>query len=418
MVEPEPRNCGPPGRILQQETVIMSHRSSSTRGFALPVAVFALVVVGVLVTGAFFVARQETQIGVATENAGMVFYATENAISEVRSNWSTSEMLNTLPNLYDDTTFVGTDSSLGVDWSVAVIRTGPRMFFLNATSTMTEGGQYAGAGHQMGMLLRLITMGFNVPGALTTHGSVSFKGAPPLISGYDRVPPHWSGQCGAANNDATGVTSDDTSGMAGGAGPPFGKGGGGGSSCPSNIEGSPCLNQDSAYVADNLDPLFEDEIWDQLVALADITLNGGNVVPGPSFVGGACDTSDDENWGDPTNPSGPCGDYFPIIHVDGTVQATGNGVGQGIMLVDGEFMATGTFDFYGVILVRGGIELRGTPAVYGGILADSADNLRGTADLLYSSCAVEKAVLENDKLNQLLPIEQRSWVDLTNIAFD
>ena len=33
------------------------------RGFALPVAVFALVIVGVLTTGGFFMARQEGRIG-------------------------------------------------------------------------------------------------------------------------------------------------------------------------------------------------------------------------------------------------------------------------------------------------------------------------------------------------------------------
>ena len=38
-------------------------------GFALPVTVFALVVVGVITTGGFFMARQEGRIGVASEYA-------------------------------------------------------------------------------------------------------------------------------------------------------------------------------------------------------------------------------------------------------------------------------------------------------------------------------------------------------------
>ena len=41
------------------------------RGFALPVAVFALVIVGVITTGGFFIARQEGRIGIASEYAGL-----------------------------------------------------------------------------------------------------------------------------------------------------------------------------------------------------------------------------------------------------------------------------------------------------------------------------------------------------------
>ena len=48
-------------------------------GFALPVTVFALVVVGVITTGGFFMAHQEGRIGVASEHAGLAFYLTERA---------------------------------------------------------------------------------------------------------------------------------------------------------------------------------------------------------------------------------------------------------------------------------------------------------------------------------------------------
>ena len=53
------------------------------RGFALPVAVFALVIVGVITTGGFFMARQEGRIGVASEHAGMAFYLTEQGLVDV-----------------------------------------------------------------------------------------------------------------------------------------------------------------------------------------------------------------------------------------------------------------------------------------------------------------------------------------------
>ena len=57
------------------------------RGFALPVAVFALVIVGIITTGGFFMARQEGRIGTASEHAGMAFYLTEQGLVDVMDNW-------------------------------------------------------------------------------------------------------------------------------------------------------------------------------------------------------------------------------------------------------------------------------------------------------------------------------------------
>ena len=62
----------------------------SRAGFALPVAVLALVVVGVLVTGGFYMAQQETRVGVASQNTTMAFYIAEQGMNEVLANWSAS----------------------------------------------------------------------------------------------------------------------------------------------------------------------------------------------------------------------------------------------------------------------------------------------------------------------------------------
>ena len=66
------------------------------RGFALPVAVFALVIVGVITTGGFFMARQEGRIGVASEHAGLAFYLTEQGLVDVLSGWD-RELFEALP---------------------------------------------------------------------------------------------------------------------------------------------------------------------------------------------------------------------------------------------------------------------------------------------------------------------------------
>ena len=57
-------------------------------GFALPVAVFALVVVGIITTGGFFMARQEGRIGVASEYAGLAFYLTEQGLVDRMGRWN------------------------------------------------------------------------------------------------------------------------------------------------------------------------------------------------------------------------------------------------------------------------------------------------------------------------------------------
>ena len=59
------------------------------RGFALPVAVFALVVVGVITTGGFFMARQEGRIGVANENTSLALYLTEQGLVDVIATYFT-----------------------------------------------------------------------------------------------------------------------------------------------------------------------------------------------------------------------------------------------------------------------------------------------------------------------------------------
>ena len=52
-------------------------------GFALPAAIGAIVIVGVLVTAGFYMAQQEMRISVANENASLAFYMAEMGAAEV-----------------------------------------------------------------------------------------------------------------------------------------------------------------------------------------------------------------------------------------------------------------------------------------------------------------------------------------------
>lgn len=390
--------------------------SEERGGFALPAAIFVLVVLGVLVTGGMFVSRQESRIGFSQEQATRALYTAETALAEVQQGWRTSRMVK-LP-LWGDSLITG--STPDGEWSVTVTRTSDVMFFLDATAELTRGGTLAGANRRIGMMARVLTLELEVPGALMTHGGPGFAGQPPRVSGIDVVPPAWeaAGMCTGPLEDKTGITTDDASGITGsGSGKGKGKGGGGGGDgCPGWVSGAPCVDEDPA-VDQELESIFDDEAWDELVSKATLSLSGGNYRPGPSISGGVCATGAQENWGSPFDPTGPCGSYFPIIHVTGDLRLVGNGNGQGILLVDGDLTAVGTFDFFGIILVRGTTELKGTPQVWGGIITDETGKIAGTADLDYSSCVVERAILENDALTRLHPLRERSWVDMTNLAF-
>ena len=125
------------------------------------------------------------------------------------------------------------------------------------------------------------------------------------------------------------------------------------------------------------------------------------------------------NWGDPLNPTAPCGDYFPIIHVTGNARIQSGGTGQGILLVDGNLDLRGSFVFYGVVIVQGIFLTQGTGNhVSGGVLAGNADldneTLTGSSEIQNSTCAVSRAILNNSSLNRPRTLDIRSWVDLSS----
>ena len=95
-------------RIGPIEVAEMEQRKQC--GFALPVTVFALVVVGVITTVGFFMAHQEGRIGVASEHAGLAFYLTERGLVDVMGKWNSA--FSALP-LWGDTAVTQDYSGLG-----------------------------------------------------------------------------------------------------------------------------------------------------------------------------------------------------------------------------------------------------------------------------------------------------------------
>lgn len=373
------------------------------RGFALPVAVFALVIVGVLVTGGFYMANQESRIGMASEHGTRAMYLAETGLAEVIRNWRAEQRrLFTLP---DD---VG--STPDGNWRVSVSRLNDHLYYLESTSELERGVRYAGASRTVGLTVRVDKLSELAPGAaLVTRGNVRLVGTA-QIQGHDQEPDGWAGYCPSGLEDKPGLMHDGsgTVEMTGGA----------------SMDGNPAEQVDSE-ISDSTFNKFGPYEWEELVAMADKVLPGGTINgTEPMYeADGSCDTEEDRNWGRPAevgdDPSDPpeCTDYFPIVHVQGDVTIQSGGVGQGILLVDGSLDLRGNFVYYGIIIVQGAFETQGGGnRILGGVMAANAeiDNQQysGSSVIQSSTCAVERAIL-NAPVTRPRPLDRRSWIDIS-----
>lgn len=242
------------------------------RGFALPAAIGALVIVGILVTAGFYVARQEVRIGVASKYAGMAGSMAQSAANNVMVNRVSS--LTSLA-IWGTTTVVDTVES-GIT-TVKVTKLGMRMFYLDATATVTEGGAlWAGASRRVGIVTRMTTANIDPPSALATQGSLTVGGSS-SVSGFDTIPSGWASACDSTSmTDKPGIMIDN----------------------PANIKvtgtnfevaGVPTIQGDTSITASSL-LVFGDLTWNDMVAIASKTMSAGpwsGIQPDSSLLGGS-----------------------------------------------------------------------------------------------------------------------------------
>jgi hypothetical protein len=401
----------------------MEHANSrrSSAGFALPVAVLALVVVGVLATGGFYMAQQESRIGVASQNSTMAFYIAEQGMNEVLANWSAARY-SQIPLWQTDTV---TGSITQGSYAVEIHHLTDWIYFIESEGSVTQGGNLSGATRKTGVLARIRTAWINPRAALTTRGQTRVGGTA-AVNGLDSIPPNWTDDCAAYElSDRIGVLTDaegKTSTIGGG-----------------DIYGAPDTARD-ATIGDSTFLDYGDMNWDDLVELAkvegrDITSLGTTLSnPLPSVSGGECNTGDIMNWGEPYRSVlqvgyvPQCEDYFPFIYHEGPLRLQGNGRGQGILLVgkiaedgtmSGDLDLRGNFHFAGIIIALGTFSTQSaSPKIYGGVLAANSDlnreDIIGGSVVQYSSCGVTQAILHNANLAKARPLANRSWVDLSN----
>ena len=381
-------------------------KQEQQRGFALPVAVFTLGVVSLIMTGGFFMARQEGRIGVASEHAGLAFHLTEQGFVDLMANWN-SALFGALPD-WGDTTVTRDYPGVG-RVTARVTKMTDNLYFVDADGTVTRGGaMLSGASRRVGVTVRLVTADIAPPAALTTRGPTTLKGTAE-VHGEDEVPGGWGGLCPGTLENKPGILTDNASQVS--------------TQGQAIITGDPAVEEDTS-IADSTFTKFGDLTWADLTDMADIRLAGGsinNMAP-DSTAAGVCNNGQAfaSNWGNPENPGAACSNWYPIIHITGSANIQSGGVGQGVLLVDGNLDLRGGSVFYGIIIVQGSMETQGSGnRVYGGVMASNASfeaqALVGGSVVTNSTCAVSRAVI-NSSLTRVRPLASRSWVDLSAIS--
>ncbi len=376
------------------------------RGMALAVAIFALVVVGALVAGAFFAGTQEQRVGENQRRVQQSFGVAEAGAQERVMSWQPEQMNKRLSYPQDSVVIgpnqpapSGTGSYGGYSYKL-----GSNIFLIDVTGRdrASAGGAIAGGGgarQRIGLITRIAPIDFGIHASLTTQGGVSLSGNAD-VNGADQVPTGWA-SCDPPGATQPGIRDNGSNVSTSGNG---------------SVQGNPPVVNDPT-INNNSFTTFGGATYAQLAARATITLGSGTYKTNPALNGaGQCNQANLLNWGDGMNPAAPCGNYFPIIHIAGSATLNGD-QGQGILLVDGDLNVQGSYQFFGIVIIQGDLKTSGGGSTdahfWGGVMAQNADlsvqNLSGKATLNYSSCSILSALQATSPISMM---RQRGWVQL------
>lgn len=382
-------------------------RLAARKGLALPMALGAIVVIGMVLAGVFFTATQENRVGRNTITQEKAFRAAEYGLNNAYAGWNNVTMSRLSTG--GVATVVNDNSSKG--WLDTV-----RVTKLNSQTYQLVSTGYAGSGttlarHRTSSVIRINSPAINVLAALTLRGALKLGGSS-FIDGHDTAPTGWT-DCGAPKAEQPGIaaTHGDSSTIS--------LSGCNNYKCVDgnpDVQVNPAAGQDSTYFN------YGNGItWQTLTAAATLPLTPAQASKSPApttTAGGACNMSDNGNWGDPqrSTPTGACESYFPIVYVSdstGSTHITG-GMGQGVLLVEGDLLVDGGFQWYGPVIIKGHLTTQGTGGHFNGaVMAADVDlelnSVLGNALITYSSCAVADALL-----GAAIPqrLAKRSWAEM------
>lgn len=381
----------------------------SERGMALVLTIFALVVIGALVAGAFFVGRVEQITGYNTMWSGQAGEASEAGLSYATATVDavTYQALPVWTPATPTELDLGTQQVPGMPGLVftdRVRRLNQELFLVQSVGVRrTPSGQVLGS-QSLAYLVRIAKPTFGINAAVTVQDPITFNGNSFIVDGFNSVPAQWSaGECPALDagntDDVVGIRSSTSTG----AGPQD----------LDNIEGFPVktVENDPTITSDTFRD-FLDYTYNTLAAQPGVKVlpnttpyNGVAPVRDITQIPAVCDKTAPLNFGEPyRNPPTAgavleCTGYFPVVHGTGaeTAFAAGNR-GQGTLLIDGDLKLVGGFEWAGILLVRGKMKVTGNGnKITGAILTEGVDlntagSVGGNVELNYSVCAIEKAV--------------------------
>jgi len=380
----------------------MSGTALRERGTALGVALIAIVLIGMMIAGSFFLSNQDYRAQSNGQFEEQALSAAEFGLSNTLNVWNkdtAAAMVIGAPRTRTDTVTPGV---------TAVTRTTRLAGNLFAVATEGRAGTGIGtnARRRLGEVLYLPVPTVNAVGAVTTRGNLTLSGTA-TSSGRDSnppgmaCPPQDSGVAGYAMPDTTKINSS--------------------SSVPP--KGSPPKLQTPAAADSNTYLNFGGLNFDSLTKLATITYAAGANASSiqPTTVGGVCDQTNTKNWGEPWYPPTigavvECEPYYPIIWAKGNFQFS-SGRGQGILLVSGDFTASGGTTFTGLILVRGSMTTTGGGIkASGAILAYNQNNTTGTMSgstaIQFSRCSLAAVMQQLAIRMPAQPIRNHAWAEL------
>lgn len=376
-------------------------QQAERKGFALAIAIVAIVIIGVLVAGAFFTSMQDMRVGANSMVQQRAFAIAEAGLNTAVAGFDTLD-LDTLGNgrtRIDGPVSVGQGRNAG-SYRLWATRLNDRTYWLVSEGTADAAFPTA-TSRMTNIVLRL--RGFRLATSAAITGRVTMDiGDRVDVSGTGPPPSGWT-ECSAyVDPGMPGIIAPAGVVVAEDVG--------------SDVTGNPSGVARNAIAADSATYTnFGDLDLASLIAGADRPSVSGILSPMPSSTGSVCDRSAALNWGDRnrSSPAGPCESFFPVVYAPGNLDLR-NGRGQGILIVAGDLVLSGNFDYAGVVIIGGelrtvndGNDIWGTVLARG--LGGRSAYLRGNMELRYSLCTIREAVRA---VARATPVTQRAWADL------
>ncbi|MCZ6753776.1 MAG: pilus assembly PilX N-terminal domain-containing protein [Gemmatimonadetes bacterium] len=374
---------------------------TSQRGIALAMAIFALVVIGGIVSATFYMGYLEQQSGRNTMYATQAFEASEAGLTATLENWNSAIYNAMAPG---DTLTLPTVNMTGrVSFTAALTRLNPNIFLVRSTGSRSDAGGNVLAERTVATLSRLLVPSIDITAALTVNGTIGLGGSAE-VSGVDSIPAGWS-SCPSPSATGPGIRSSGNTVTTTGA------------NCASLncVTGNPQFLGGDTTVTSSTFTDFNGITFADLAAMATWTISGTLTSLSPSLNGAACNEADNRNWGEPYTATGfgACFDYFPILYAPGDVHMSG-GRGQGILLVGGDLRLSGGVEFFGPVIVQGRVRSTGTGGhIYGGLMANGVSlnptSLTGNSVAQFSTCAIARAL---NGTSVVQPVTGRAWTQI------